>query len=103
MSMGYILMIIDVIAVLFVIIDMFSSGQHHKMVNRRRNHIDKGPAPKDMQATVAGDQPHQKEFHDDEIFSFANKLGIDFIKLIHAAALFAQGWFMVRDTKLVVR
>lgn len=54
--------------------------------------------------SIADDKPqHQKEFHDDEIFSFANKLGIDFIKLIHAAALFVQGWFMVRATKLVVR
>ena len=30
-------------------------------------------------------------------------LGIDFFKLLHAGAVFAQGWFMVRATKVVIR
>lgn len=30
-------------------------------------------------------------------------IGIDFFKLLHAAAIFTQGWFMVRATKVVIR
>lgn len=46
---------------------------------------------------------HQKAFNDDEVFSFGQQLGIDFIKLLHAVTIFAQGYIMVRATKFVIR
>lgn len=58
MYLGYLIMICDALGIMLILIEMLTSGQHHRMVNRRRQ---RGNAHDGMR--------HQKEFHDDEIFS----------------------------------
>lgn len=91
MYTGYLLMILDALGVILIFLELFGRGQHHRMVKRRR------------ERNPGGQVHHQRAFRDDEIFSFGQQVGIDIFKLLHAAALFAQGWFMVRATKIVIR
>jgi len=63
MYVGYLLIVLDCIGVLFVLIEMFGSGQHHKMVKRKRQR-------ENMIANQTEGAKHQKEFDDADIFSF---------------------------------
>lgn len=96
MYMGYLLIVLDALGVFFVLLELFGPGQHHRAVNRRRQR-------QNMIDNQGDGAKHQKEFRDDEVFSLGQKIGIDLIKLLHAAALFGQGWLMVRATKAVIR
>jgi len=94
MYLGYMQMVLDLVAFGFIVLEIVNYGKSRRHLSRRRGHHEGREDP---------GHEHQREFKDEEVFSRGQQVGIDLIKAVATGANFAQGWLMVRATKLVVR